>query len=161
MHAVATEADPVAELRAELTARGITFEEDGADRNVRGRTGALTPELRTAIQLHKSTLVVTRTGFTPLDRAIIRSTAAKRTLAEVQRCRSGWAGRRPGQRPRTPRRVTLSSSGTGRPFERRSWPGGQRPDAASRPNRVLAPTPMRTPPPSPAIPVAAVTGRSI
>jgi hypothetical protein len=74
----------VTDLQAELTARGIAVEVDGADLKVRGRTGALTPELRAAIQTHKQALLAARTGFTPLDRAIIRSTAAKHSLADIQ-----------------------------------------------------------------------------
>jgi hypothetical protein len=84
MHALATEHDSVTDLQAELQARGIAVEVDGADLKVRGRTGALTPELRTAIQAHKPALMLALTGFTALDRAIIRSTAAKHTLTEIQ-----------------------------------------------------------------------------
>jgi hypothetical protein len=84
MHALVTEHDPVAELQAVLQARGIAMEVEGADLKVRGRPGALTPELRTAIQTHKQVLLAALTGFAPLDRAIIRSTAARHTSEQIQ-----------------------------------------------------------------------------
>jgi hypothetical protein len=84
MHALVTERDPVTELRAELTARGIVVRVDGTELRFTAPPGALTAELRTAIQTHKHDLLAALTGFVPLDRAILRDTTAKHTSEQIE-----------------------------------------------------------------------------
>ena len=84
MHAIPTEHDPVADLQAELTARGITVRVAGTELRFTAPPGALTAELRTAIQTHKHDLLVALTGFAPLDRDLIRSTARSHTTHQIE-----------------------------------------------------------------------------
>jgi hypothetical protein len=89
------------DLEAELQARGITVEVDGADLKVRGRIGALTPELRTAIQAHKPAIMLALTGFVPLDRAITLGVARKSSPEAVQ-ARLAHARAMAAQQPASP-----------------------------------------------------------
>ena len=80
--ASAAETEVVA-IRAELASRGITVEVEGSELRLQGPAGALTPELREAVRSHKRDLLIALTGFVPLDRAIITSTATRTSIEEI------------------------------------------------------------------------------
>ena len=75
--------DDIAAIQAELSARGITVEVDGIELRCKGPAGTLTPELREAVRSHKRDLLLALTGFAPLDRAIITSTASHMSIEQI------------------------------------------------------------------------------